>query len=143
MNADLIVKEICKSCGENINDNFSIDFPNKNIEFDICNFCGDKMKYLKIDLTHGQCGEDKVKFTRVLRCDSCNFNLCKINNKQICLWCLGCKQLKYNVSFGNYRGKTHAFVLQRDFKYCKHISNLSDYDESILTHLTRLIIRMT
>lgn len=41
------------------------------------------MKYLEKDLI-----KDKIKFMRKIRCDNCNFRICKINDNSVCLWCL-------------------------------------------------------
>ena len=146
MNSDtefvLSIQKLCKSWGDNINDNPSFDFPDKNGIYNICTSCGDSMKYLKLDVT--RC-EDKVKFTRKVRCNSCNFYLCKINNEQECLWCLGGRKkqnhLKYPLRFGKYKEKTGAFVLQNDFSYCKFISELTDgVGNSHLASTTRQLI---
>ena len=52
------------------------------------------MKYLDKDLSN-----DKVKFIKKIRCITCGFRICKINNNQTCLWCLNDnKLLKYNTN---------------------------------------------
>lgn len=135
---DFEIANNCKSCKQ-VMTNGSFYFLNKNGNIDVCGTCGDYMKFLENDLL-----KDKLKFLRKLRCDNCNFRVCKINGNSVCLWCLNDdKILRHKVMYGKYRGKTHAFVLQNDFSYC--ISEIefrskNNYDETKLTHLTKKVL---
>ena len=97
------------------------------------------MKYLENDLV-----KDKIKFIKKIRCENCNFLICKINGNSVCLWCLNDDIiLRHKVLYHKYTGKTHAFVLQNDFSYC--INQISfrtenNLDETKLTHLTKKIL---
>lgn len=114
-------------------------FPNKDGICDICSDCGSYMKYLDNDLV-----KDKIKFIRKIRCHNCNYRICKINDKEICLWCLNDDIiLRHKILYNKYKGKTHAFVLQNDFDYCINqiqYRNEHHFDESKLTHLTNKIL---
>ena len=128
----------CKSCQGDMS-NGGIHFPNKEGTIDICESCDNYMKYLENDLV-----KDKVKFIRKIRCEKCNFRICKINNNSICLWCLNDDIiLRHRILYHPYSGKKHAYVLQNDFEYC--INQLSfrserKLDESKLTHLTKKLL---
>ena len=128
----------CKLC-KGVMANECFDFLNKNGNIDVCGNCGDYMKYLEKDLL-----KDKIKFIRKLRCDNCNFRVCKINGNSVCLWCLNDDIiLRHKVFYGKYTGKTHAFVLQNDFSYCIskiEFINKNNYDETKLTHLTKKVL---
>ena len=132
------IEKNCKLCQEEIM-NECFEFPNKDGNIDICRNCGDYMKYLENDLV-----KDKIKFIRKIRCGNCNFRICKINNKQLCLWCINDDIiLRHKVLYDKYSGKTHGFVLQNDFNYCMNQINYRDKNglsESKLTHLTKKII---
>ena len=97
------------------------------------------MKYLNDDLV-----KDKVKFIRKIRCGTCNFRICKINNNNICLFCLtdndyyDYKMLKQTVLYHKYKGRTHGYVLYIDFDYC--IEGIEKCPNSKLTHLTKMIL---
>ena len=129
---------MCKLC-KGVMANECFDFLNKNGNIDVCGNCGDYMKYLEKDLL-----KDKIKFIRKLRCDNCNFRVCKINGNSVCLWCLNDDIiLRHKVLYGKYTGKTHAFVLQNDFSYCIskiEFINKNNYDETKLTHLTKKVL---
>ena len=136
MNEDI---KCCKLCQQKIEFNGSFIYTNKNGKVDVCNNCGDYMKYLDKDLV-----KDKVKFIRKIRCDNCNFRICKINDKPTCLWCLNDDIiLRHKVLYGIYKFKTHAFVLQNDFNYCINQLNFRkerNYDDTKLTQLTNKIL---
>jgi hypothetical protein len=128
----------CKLCQENmIQECFY--FPNKDGNIDVCRNCGDYMKYLENDLI-----KDKIKFIRKVRCEKCNFRICKINGKSVCLWCLNDDIiLRHTILYDKYSGKTHAFVLQNDFSYCINQIELRterNLDETKLTHLTKKVL---
>jgi hypothetical protein len=128
----------CKLCNATMN-NACVHFPNKDGTLDICEDCGDYMKYLENDLI-----KDKIKFIRKIRCENCNFRICKINEKNCCLWCLNDDIIiGHKLLYGKYIGKTHAYVLHNDFTYC--ISQIQfriqrKLDDSKLTHLTQKIL---
>lgn len=128
----------CKLCRCKI-DWACYDFPNKDKKFYICDNCGDDMKWLHRDLI-----KDGVKFIRRIRCEKCNFNICVINNKPTCLWCLNDNViLKHKVLYDIYNGKTHGFVLFTDFKYCINQLNFrtnNGMEITKLVHLTKKII---
>jgi hypothetical protein len=134
-----ITPNICKLCKEQIKNIGCFHFSNKNGNVDICDNCGDYMKYLETDLI-----KDKVIFMRKIRCEKCNFRICKINNKILCLWCLNDDViLRHIISYDKYIGKTHAFVLQNDFTYCisqVKFRNENNYNTSKLTHLTQKVL---
>ena len=135
---DFEIAKDCKLCKGNMKQG-CFYFLNKNGNIDICGNCGDYMKYLETDLV-----KDKIKFIRKIRCDNCNFLICKINGNSVCLWCLNDDIiLRHKVLYDKYNGKTHAFVLQNDFSYC--ISQIEfirqhNYDETKLTHLTKKVL---
>jgi DNA-directed RNA polymerase subunit RPC12/RpoP len=135
---DFEITDECKLCKGYMGQG-CFHFPNIKGNIDICENCGDYMKYLEIDLV-----KDKIKFMRKIRCDNCNFRICKINDKSVCLWCLNDDIiLRHKVLYDKYNGKTHAFVLQNDFSYC--ISQIEfitkyNYDETKLTHLTKKVL---
>jgi hypothetical protein len=135
---DFKITDSCKLCKKNMT-NGCVDYLNKKGDIDICGSCGDTMKYLEKDLL-----KDKVKFMRKIRCNTCNFRICKINNNPVCLWCLNDdKILKHMVLYDKYKGKTHAFVLHYDFNYCMiqvEYINKKNYNETKLTHLTKKIL---
>ena len=97
------------------------------------------MKYLENDLI-----KDKIKFMRKIRCDNCNFRICKINCNSVCLWCLNDDIiLRHKILYDKYSGKTHAFALQNDFGYCINQIGLRaerKLDETKLTHLTKKVL---
>jgi len=134
-----IKKNYCKLCQSKIKTVGCFHFLNKNDEIDICDSCGDHMKYLESDLI-----KDKVKFMRKIRCENCNFRICKINNNSLCLWCLNDDIiLRHRILYDKYNGKTHAFVLQNDFSYCItqiEFRTKHKYDETKLTHLTKKVL---
>jgi len=134
---DFKITDECKLCKGDM-EHECFHFPNKNGDIDICEDCGDYMKYLEKDLI-----KDKIKFMRKIRCDNCNFRICKINDNSLCLWCLNDdKILRHTVLYGKYNGKTHAFVLQNDFSYCVsqiEFRSKKNYDETKLTHLTKKV----
>lgn len=136
---DFKIANKCKSCQTEIKNNWSYYFPNKDGYLDICESCGNYMKYLETDLV-----KDKVKFIRKIRCDKCNFRICKINNKPVCLWCINDDTiLRHTVLYDEYHGKTHGFVLQNDFEYCIaqiKFRNKQNLGNSKLTHLTKKIL---
>lgn len=135
---DFEISKDCKLCKGDMM-NVCFNFPNKNGDIDVCENCGNDMKYLQTDLV-----KDKLKFIRKIRCDDCNFRICKINGHSVCLWCLDDdKILRHKILYDKYNGRTHAFVLQTDFSYC--ISQIEfrthhNYDESKLTYLTKRIL---
>jgi len=128
----------CKLCNSEIIIP-SFDFPNKMKIFDICSNCGDNMKLLHRDLQ-----KDGVKFIRKNRCDKCNFNICLINNKQVCLWCLNDDLiLRHKVLYDIYNGRTHGFVLFTDFNYCVNqliFRKAHNMNTSKLDHLTKKLL---
>jgi len=128
----------CKLCKKTII-GLCFYFSNKNGNCDMCSDCGNYMKYLDNDLV-----KDKIKFIRKIRRRNCNYRICKINDKEICLWCLNDDIiLRHKVLYNKYKGKTHAYVLQNDFDYCiNQIQYRSEknFDESKLTHLTKKIL---
>lgn len=135
---DFEIANDCKLCkGDMIQGCFH--FPNKNGNIDVCGKCGEYMKYLENDLI-----KDKINFIRKIRCDNCNFRICKINGNSICLWCLNDDLiLRHKVLYDKYNEKTHAFVLQNDFSYCiNQISFITEHklDENKLTHLTKKVL---
>lgn len=91
------------------------------------------MNYLETDLLR-----DKFKFLRNQRCNKCQFRLSSINNKTVCLWCLGEEKIKHTVLYGPYNGKTHAYVLQNDFNYC--LERLENNPDTKLAYLTKKFI---
>lgn len=132
---------ICKSCNTPYTGNAHPYFPNKNNENDLCYSCDKNMYYLQQYLL-----KDKVKFMRKIRCEDCNFRLCEIsyknNDYHVCLWCLDRYACKYVVSYGKYKGRSHAFVLQNDFNYCANLAyyrTIQNYKDSLLTTLTKNI----
>jgi len=135
---DFEIAKQCKLCNGDMKHTCYI-FPNKNGNIDVCGHCGDYMKYLEKDLI-----KDKIKFARKIRCDECNFRICTINEKLICLWCLNDDIiLRHTVLYDKYKGKTHAFVLYNDFSYCVNqidFRNQCKYDDTKLTHLTKKIL---
>jgi len=132
------ITDACKSC-KGYMDSPCFQYPNKNGDDDICRNCGNNMEYLEKALV-----KDKLKFMRKIRCDNCNFRICKINDNSVCLWCLhDDKILRHIVLYGKYTGKTHAFVLQTDFSYCVgqvEFRRKRNYDETKLTHLTKKVL---
>jgi DNA-directed RNA polymerase subunit RPC12/RpoP len=136
-----IETEICKLCKGDMGDggNGGIYFPNKDGNIDVCGNCGDYMKYLENDLV-----KDKVKFIRKIRCENCNFRICKVNGDSLCLWCLNDDIiLRHKILYGEYKGKTHAFVLQNDFIYCINqivFRTERSLDRTKLTHLTEKVL---
>lgn len=135
---DFEIANNCKLC-KRVMTNECFYFLNKKGNVDVCGNCGDYMKYLENDLL-----KDKIKFIRKLRCENCNFRVCKINGNSVCLWCLNDDIiLRHKVLYGKYSGKTHAFVLQNDFAYCIseiEFRNNNNYDETKLTHLTKKVL---
>ena len=135
---DIEIATNCKLCNGDM-DKVCFNFLNKNGNIDVCSGCGDYMEYLQKDLV-----KDKLKFMRKIRCDNCNFRICKINDNSVCLWCLNDDIiLRHIVPYGKYNGKTHAFVLQNDFSYCIsqiEIRKQHNYDETKLTHLTKKVL---
>jgi len=135
---DIKITKDCKLCQRDMIGG-CIDFPNKDGNIDVCGNCGDYMKYLQNDLI-----KDKIKFMRKIRCEKCNFRICKINGNSACLWCLNDDIiLRHKVLYHKYTGKTHAFVLHNDFSYC--LSQLEfrtkhKLDETKLTHLTTKVL---
>ena len=135
---DFEIAKACKLCQGDMN-NVSFYFTNKDGNIDVCENCGDYMKYLENDLV-----KDKIKFMRKIRCEKCNFRICKINGDSVCLWCLNDDIiLRHKILYEKYIGKTHAYVLQNDFDYC--MSQLAfrsekKYDETKLTHLTKKVL---
>ena len=135
---DFEIAKDCKLCKGDMKQG-CFNFLNKNGNIDICGNCGDYMKYLETDLV-----KDKIKFMRKIRCDNCNFRICKINGNSVCLWCLNDDIiLRHKVLYHTYSGKTHAYVLQNDFDYCmKQLAFISErnLDDTKLTHLTKKIL---
>lgn len=132
-----ITKE-CKLCKGDM-EQVCFDYPNKDGNIDVCEKCGNYMKYLDNDLV-----KDKVKFIRKIRCENCNFRICKINENSVCLWCLNDDIiLRHKVLYDIYSGKTHAFVLQNDFNYCINeigYRTENNLNETKLTHLTNKVL---
>ena len=125
----------CKLCQGNMNTSCHY-FLNKSGDADVCGNCGDYMKYLESDLV-----KDKLKFLRKIRCEDCNFRICKINGNSTCLWCLNDDIiLRHKVVYDTYAGKTHAFVLQNDFIYCIAQTQRNTANETKLTHLTKKVL---
>jgi len=135
---DFEISTYCKLCQENIIKE-CFYFTNKEGNIDVCGNCGDYMKYLENDLI-----KDKIKFMRKIRCEKCNFRICKINGNPLCLWCLNDDIiLRHKILYDKYNGKTHAFVLQNDFSYCINQIGLTHerkIDETKLTHLTNKVL---
>jgi len=135
---DFEISKECKLCRRDMIRG-CIDFPNKGGNIDVCGNCGDYMKYLENDLI-----KDKIKFMRKIRCEKCNFRICKINGNSVCLWCLNDDIiLRHKILYDKYSGKTHAFVLQNDFSYCMNQITLRterNLDETKLTHLTKKVL---
>ena len=117
----------CKSCEKPWED-FAHD---RSCTTTLCGGWSDEMRYLATDL-----GKDKVKFLAKVRCDSCTFRLCIVNDTPTCLWCLNDYPiLKHTVSYGKHAGKTHAFVIVHDFPYCMwQLNRVTDLARTGLLH---------
>lgn len=92
------------------------------------------MYYLSKNLLKAQ-----VKFTKKIKCSDCGFRLCEINKKQTCLWCFNeHKLMTYNITYGKYKNRAYAFILQNDFDYCMYIT----FNKTIISyHNNELIIK--
>lgn len=135
--ADNQLFDNCKLCNQNgLGLRGGVEYPNKEGKIDICRECCDNMKQMDKELV-----KDKVKFLNKIRCDTCNYRICKINSVNTCLWCLNSATLIRSKNYFNkYNGKSNGFVLYYDFEYCLEI--LKEYPDEKLSKLALQITNM-
>ncbi len=113
----------------------------KSYDKKLCDKHDKDMRYMIMHLE-----SDGVVFIKRKRCTNCNSKICEINDINICLWCFdskttdcwsGMRLMRHIVGYGSYSGKTHGYVLWKDFEYCK---KRTSFKSTKLCHLTLRIL---
>ena len=129
--------KVCKLCVVELTpDNTDNKYPNIDKVCDICWSCGCGLKKYEKELVN-----DKVKFMRKIRCNTCNFRMCEINKTPVCMWCLDDTKIYYfPIEYKEYKDRTYAYVMSNDFETCTIA--VHHYPKGKLSELTRRVLEM-